>query len=155
MKFNDLSNRASPTIVFNIDNLLFKDAPKNKGFSNLISQFLVPDNALYNYLNRETNQNFVYICNSIYMNYEFSIFLQTSLPETSYEALSAFLNEDLMLYYSSLIHAQDMATLRRRLDLEYYMYVTNDYAEVREINKGNAIHFTDITQYIKKLGRRK
>ena len=155
MKFNDLSNKTSPIIVFNIDSLLFKDTPKNTGFSDLIANVLTKDRNLYEYLNREVNQNVIYVINSIYMNYDYSIYLQTSMPDESYEALSAFLNEDIMLYYTSLIHDHGMDVLRRRLDLEYYIYVTNDYAELQEINKGNAIHFTDITQYIKKLGRRK
>ena len=154
MKGNDISNKSAPIIVFDLDSLLFKETKLNTGILGAFSRFLSTNKSNYDFFNREVNKNFVFICNSIWTNYNFTIYLETTFPIDDSPTLADFLNENIILYYSRLIQFKSMKDLRMMCELEYYLYVSNDTQKLAEIGKPNALSMSEIPNYITRLGRK-
>ena len=155
MKGNDISNKSAPIIVFDLDSLLFKETKLNTGIVGAISRFVATDKDKYDYFNREINTNFIYIVNSIWTNYNFSIFLETSFPIDDSPALADFLNDNFIIYYSKLIEFKGIEHLRMMCELEYYLYISANMQKLAEIAKPNAVPHTEVHNYVTRLGRKK
>jgi hypothetical protein len=52
-----------------------------------------------------------------------------------------------------MVKYQGEDVLRRRLQLEYYLYVSGDAEKLARINHPNAINYSDLPNYITKRGK--
>lgn len=141
MRRGDISNKPAPLLVFNVDNLLFKEPWKYEEKKTMFSIFK-PDS----YFDRTVNLLFVRMINSLWLK-DFSIILQTSYHDRN--ALERYFEEEFdFFYYSKLIPYRGVEVLRQRLSVEYLYYIDNDRAFLSKINHKGAIHVDDLMKLI-------
>ena len=141
MKHNNISNKPAPLLVFNVDNLLFKEPWRFEEKRTIFSIFK-PDS----YFDRTVNLLFVRMINSLWLK-DFSIILQTSYHDR--EALERYFEEEFdFFYYSKLIPYRGIDILRQRLNVEYLYYIDNNREFIASINHRGAIHVDELMKLI-------
>jgi carboxylesterase type B len=157
MLHNDLSNKTSPILAFNVDNLLFKKdrQKKSSGLRSAVLRFLSEDKVAYDYFDRNINMSFVYAINGIFTGYNFGIYLITTMlnSQEQLDSLTDLLYE-VDMYYTRLKNIT-VDELRREVEYRYMYYFDNDDSMLSQVGKSNAIHIKDISLYIKNHEGRK
>lgn len=143
MRFNDISNRQSPILAFNIDNLLFAPPSQPSTFiAKLQWKFKSEDEKL---LDRPFNKDFINMINYIWNKFDYSIYFitfNTHLVDNLYEKLSN-------INYTSLISISDKEELRGACEKQFYYYFDTDEEILSYISKPNALHLDQLKYIIR------
>ena len=132
----NISNRESPILAFNIDNLLLTDKPLVQGFLDKL-MFKVGSEK-YQYLNRQPNLVFVNSMLTLWDKYDYSIYFITQHPfEKDIEELLTRLN----VCYTRLVYVGDLQDLRRDVFNRYTYYFDTNDENISILSSSKAVQF--------------
>ena len=139
MRHGDITNKQSPILAFNLDNLLFTNELENNNIINKIVNKFSSSKAKF--LNRKVDEIFVRSLESLWNKYNYSIYLITSQEFTS--DIEAKLTEH-NVCYTRLMSYIDLDDLRTACHNQYTYYFDSDESIISYLSSPKAVHIKDI-----------
>lgn len=141
----DISNRQSPIIAFNLDNLLFTKEESKDSLVKKLSKLIKTDKQKF--LSKEVDKNFVNKINNLWIKHPYSIYFITFTPYK--EELFSILDKN-SVSYTSLEEFLEWDDIRIRCSNNYFMYYFDtDENLLSYISTSNALHIDELPNRIK------
>lgn len=118
----NISNKSAPILAFNVDNLLFKDIPRDNSLLSNIKAKITPEKKMF--LNREIDLHMVNQLNILWARYDYSIYLVTMHPEYRGDLFTLLDGHE--VNFTSLVSFNSREELRDISFLQYTYYFDSD-----------------------------
>ena len=140
----DISNRESPILAFNIDNLLFENEQKANSLKQRFVKAFGDERSKH--FNRNVSKVFESTLRTLWDRYNYSIYLVTYNDKyiEAYEELFA----EIGLCYTRVVSFDSLEELRMFIYNRCTLYLDSDLQKMSTISSNKAVNFKDLWDYV-------